>query len=208
MSTPDGTVQKPIILDGQEPVAPATPGSFSMREPSRTHAILRGSVAAFLVIGAMVNIAFGARFPGNAPVEQLFMIAIAILLFMGGVVLVIFAVLAGARRSVPLVPERTSPLSVAALVLVGVVFVAWLFFALLPTLGAIGGGDDARYMTQTGILVLFGAPWIVGLVFATLSLRSGGRRTALLAGIALALSLLLVVAAVVASVLYGVGLTA
>ncbi len=95
-----------------------------MRSAGVTHAILRGAIAVVLAVGGVVNLVFGGMFPYNAPVESIIMFFLSIAMFIGAVVLGVFAVLAAIRRSVPLVPERTSPLSVVALVLSAAAFAA------------------------------------------------------------------------------------
>lgn len=212
----DGEPIKPIILDGAQPSSPYRPaaeyrvasGALQMREPSRPHATLRGGVAAFLILSGIGNFVAATGFPGNAPVESIFMFLLSIDMFLAAIVLIVFAVLAAVRRSVPVLPERTSPLSVAALAVSAVAFVAWALFGLVPTLGAIGAGEPVRYLTLVGVLVFFGVPWILGMVFGAISLRSGGPRTALFGGIGLGLGLLLVLAVLAATILYGMGLTA
>jgi len=206
---------KPIILDGTGTSAPYRPaaeyrvasGGLQMREPSRSHATVRGAVAALLILSGIGNFIAATGFPGNAPVESLFMFLLSIDMFLAAGILIVFAVLAAVRRSVPVLPERTSPLSVAALALSVVAFTAWGLFGLVPTLGALGSGEPVRYMTLVGVLVFFGVPWILGMVFGAISLRSGGPRTALFGGLGLGLGLLLVIAVLTATILYGMGLT-
>lgn len=206
---------KPVILDGAwysggpRPVAVhrVTGGGLRMREPSRSHAALRGAVAAFLILSGIGDLVAAAGFPGNAAVESLFLFLLSVDLFLAAGILIVFAVLAAVRRSVPVLPERTSPLSVAALALSVVAFTAWALFGLAPALGAFGSGEPVRYMTLVGVLVFFGVPWILGMVFGAISLRSGGPRTALFGGLGLGLGLLLVIAVLTATILYGMGLT-
>lgn len=202
---------KPIILDGYVETgsyrSTTVAGGLAMREPSRLHAGIRGGIAALLIIIGIGNFIAATGFPSNAPVELLFMFLLSVDLFIAAVVLIIFAVLAGVRRSVPVLAERTSPLSVAGLVVSSVAFVAWVLFALVPTLGSIGAGEDVRYMTLVGVLVFFGVPWILGLVFGAISLRSGGPRTWLFGCLALGLGVALAFAVLTATALYGMGLT-
>jgi hypothetical protein len=203
----DGPI-KPIILDGYVETgsyrSTTVTDGLAMREPSRLHAGIRGGVAALLILVGIGNFIAATGFPSNAPVELLFMFLLSVDLFIAAVVLIVFAVLAGTRRSVPVLPQRTSPLSVAGLVLSGVAFIAWVLFALVPTLADLG---DVRYMTLVGVLVFFGVPWILGLVFGTISLRSGGPRTWLFGCLALGLGVALAFAVLTATVLYGMGLT-
>ncbi|MDF1479496.1 hypothetical protein PYV02_10425 [Leifsonia sp. H3M29-4] len=211
-STPDEPI-KPIILDGYvesgsyQTATTATVTGIAMRAPSSLHAGIRGGVAALLIVLGIGNFVAATGFPYNAPVEMLFMFLLSLDMFIAAVVLIVFAVLAGARRSVPVLSERTSPLSIAGLVVSGVAFVAWVLFGLVPTLGSVGSGEDARYMTLVGVLVFFGVPWILGLVFGTISLRSGGPRTWLFGCLAAGLGVLLAFAVLAATILYGLGLT-
>ena len=207
MSTEDEPI-KPIILDGFVETSSyrstTMTRGLAMREPSRLHAGIRGGVAALLIVLGIGNFIAATGFPSNAPVELLFMFLLSVDLFLAGLVLIIFAVLAAVRRSVPVLPERTSPLSVAGLVLSGVAFVAWVLFGLVPTLADLG---NVRYMTLVGVLVFFGVPWVLGLIFGTVSLRSGGPRTWLFGCLAVGLGILLALAVLTATILYGAGLT-
>lgn len=200
----------PIILDGHAEEftpAPTRPGQMVMRPAAPIHAAIRGGVALALVAGGVVNLVFGGQFPSNAPVESVIMFLLSVDMFVGAVVLGVFAVMAGIRRSVPVAPERTSPMAIAGLALTGVAFLGWLIFGLSAVIRPLSQGTPLRYADIVGVLMFLGVPWIVGLVFGTLSLRSGGRLTGLLGGLAIALGLILVLIAVTASVLYGLGLT-
>lgn len=205
MSTDPG-IPKPIIVENRSRFSTAG-AALAMREPSRSHAIFRGGVAAFLVLAAVANLVAATGFPSAAPLELLLMLLLSVDMFIGALALTVFAVLAGTRRSVPVRTDRTSPMSLAAVTLAGVAFIAWVLFGLLPALVAIGTGETVRYITLVGVLVLFGIPWMLGIVFGTTALRSGGPRTALFAGVALGLGILLVLAVVAATVLYALGLT-
>lgn len=201
---------KPVILDGHAESftpAPTRPGQMVMRPASPKHAGIRGGVAALLVVAGIVNLVFGGRFPSNAPVESIVMFFLSIDMFIGAVVLGVFAVLANIRRSVPVLPERTSPLSVAALALAAVAFAAWVLFGLTLALGAIGRGDQLHYTDTVGVILIFGVPWMLGLVFGVISLRSGGRRTALFAGSAIGLGIALLAVVLASTIAYGLGLT-
>src|SRR5690606_8130962 len=86
---------KPVILDGQEDAftpAPTRPGQMIMRPASPRHAIIRGGMAALLVVAGVVNLVFGGRFPSGAPVESIVMFFLSLDMFIGAVVLGVFAV--------------------------------------------------------------------------------------------------------------------
>lgn len=201
---------KPVILDGQADTftpAPTLPGQMIMRPVSVQHAAVRGGLAAVLAAAGVVNLVFGGMFPYNAPIESIIMFFCSIAIFLGAVVLGVFAVLAAIRRSVPVSPTRTSPLSFAALVLAGTAFLGWVLFGLTQVIGALTAGDLLRYMNTTGPLLILVAPWMLGLVFGAISLRSGGGRTAIFSGVAITLGLLLLAVLLTSTILYGLGLT-
>lgn len=202
---------EPIILDGRTGTGQyrsmTSVGGLAMREPSRLHAGIRGAIAAVLIGIGIADVIAATGFPPDAPLEQLVMLLLSIDLFIAGVVLAAFAVLAALRRSVPVLTARTSPLSVAGLALSGVTFAAWLLFGVVPTLGILATGEALRYTTLVGVLVFFGVPWVLGLIFGTVSLRSGGPRTRLFGWLAVGLGLLLALAVLTATILYGLGLT-
>ena len=187
--------------------APTVPGQMIMRPAAPRHAVIRGVIALVLIAAGVVNLVFGGRFPGNAPVESLVMFFLSVDLFAGGVVLGVFAVLANIRRSVPVLPERTSPLSIAAAALAVGAFAGWVLFGLTLIIGALTRGDRLHYTDSVGAILVLGVPWMLGIVFGAISLRSGGRRTPLFAGVAIGLGLILLVVVVGSTVLYGLGLT-
>jgi hypothetical protein len=207
--TPDEPL-KPVILDGHAESftpAPTLPGQMIMRPVSPTHAAVRGGLAAILAAGGVVNLVYGGMFPHNAPVESIIMFFLSVGLFIGAVVLAVFAILAAIRRSVPVSPNRTSPLSFAAIILSGVAFVGWALFGLPQLIGSLRIGGTLRYMDNVGSLLILVAPWILGMVFGAIALRSGGRRTALFSGIAIGLGLVLLAVLLTSTILYGLGLT-
>lgn len=208
MSTPEPL--KPVILDGHADTftpAPTLPGQLIMRPASPQHAAVRGGLAALLAAAGVVNLVFGGMFPYNAPVESIIMFFCSIGLFLGAVVLGVFAVLAAIRRSVPVSPIRTSPLSAAALVLSGTAFLGWVLFGLTQVIGTLARGGTLRYMDDMGSLLILVAPWILGMVFGAIALRSGGGRTVLFSAVAIVLGLLLLAALLTSTILYGLGLT-
>jgi hypothetical protein len=197
----------PIVVSSPYAATPLPQPAAVMREPSRNHAILRGAIGALFAIGAIVNLAATGGFPSNAPVEMLVSFLLTIDMIIVAVLLAIFAVLAGTRRSVPVAPGRTSPMSVAALILAAVATVAWLLFGIVPSIGALASGSLLHYTDEVGVLAIFGIPWVLATVFGALSLRSGGPRTVLFGSLALGAGVVLLIAALTASVLYSMGLT-
>jgi hypothetical protein len=230
MSTPYGPADSdsdpidssPAVIPAADPAAapaadkeyfrPTLPGEpkpnqMIMRPTSRTQAVIRGGLAVLLAVGGVVNLVWGARFPSNAPVEQIFSFLISLDMFAAAIVLGVFAILALARRSVPVRPQSTSPMSVAAVILAGVAFIGWALFNLVPVLINLADGERYQYMNAVAAIVFLGVPWVLGMIFGALSLRSGGRLTPILATIAIALGVVLAIAAVAFAVVYGLGLS-
>ena len=229
MSTPYGPKdpspepERPVVVvPPEEPAASSTPppadqayyrpslpgqNSMIMRPTSVTHAVIRGALAAFLAIAGGVNLFWGGRFPSNAPVEQIYNAGISLDLFAATVVLGIFAILSAARRSVPVKPHSISPMAIAAVILSGVVFIFWLVSGVVPVLVSVGSGESYQYMSGVGAIVFLGIPWVLGMVFGALSLRSGGRLTPVLGTIAIVLGVLVTIGAVAFAVIYGLGLS-
>lgn len=201
---------KPVILDGHADTftpAPTAPGQMVMLPASRTHAIIRGALALLLLVSGVVNMVFGAMFPGNAPVEAIAMFFLSVDMFLGAVALGVFAVLAAIRRSVPVRPERTSPLSIAAAVLGAIALVAWILLGLTLVIGRASAGMVQHYTDTVGSIFFFGVPWMLGLVFGAISLRSGGRLTRVFACVGIGSGLILLAVVLSATVAYGLDLT-
>ena len=193
----------------QQYYRPSVPGQnqMIMKPTSPVHAGIRGGLAGLLAIAAVVNQFWGFRFPGNAPVEQIFVFGITLDLVAMAVVLGIFAILAASRRSVPVKPQSVSPMAIAAVILSGVTTVFWLLGCLIPVLMSVAAGETFQYMTAVGAIFFLGVPWVLGTIFGALSLRSGGRLTPILATVSIALGVILAIGAVTFSVIYGLGLS-
>ena len=86
-------------------------------------------------------------------------------------------------------------------------FAGWLLFGLTLIVGALTRGERLHYTDSVGAILVFGVPWMLGIVFGAISLRSGGRRTPLFAGVAIGLGMLLMVVVVGSTIAYGLGLT-
>lgn len=197
----------------REYLRPTVPGAVPpanqmiMRPTSRNHAILRGGLAVFFVVAGVVNLFWGGRFPSNAPVEMFFNWGLSLDMFAIAIVLGIFAILAAARRSVPVKPQSTSPMSIVAVVLIGVVLVAWVLLGLIGVLGMVSAGNRYQYMSAVGPVFFLGIPWALGTIFGTLSLRSGGGRTVILGSIAVVIGVLIAIGTIAFAVIYGLGLS-
>lgn len=193
----------------QQYYRPSVPGQnqMIMKPTSILHAFIRGGLAAVLVVAAVINQFWGTQFPSNAPVEIAFAFGITADLFGAAIVLGIFGILAAARRSVPVKPQSVSPMAIAAIIMSGAVTLIWLVSSLIPVLTSVGNDERYQYMTAVGAIFFLGIPWVLGIIFGALSLRSGGRLTPILGTIAIVLGLVLAAAAVTFSVIYGLGLS-
>lgn len=171
-----------------------------------TAAVLPVTIAlgALAFVGGAVNIAFGAMFPGNAPVEQIYAFGVtvdlaAVVLAVGIRALIIFRMPRGTASG------RLSVLGVVAAALAVIVFVSWVL-----TGGAeYWTGGMSRYMTGAGPLFFLGIPWVVSLVLGEIALRRSDStiNSALSIG-TLVLGGIVGVLTVAATVIYGLGLSA
>jgi hypothetical protein len=198
------TLSKPLDA---HPVQPRVPEAATMLPPSRRQAGLRGGVAAVLFVGAVTNVVASRSFPAAdvEGTEQYFALLTSGYVLAAAVVLAIFAMLAAIGRSVPVRPGSLSPLSVAGLVLSVLAGLAWLLLCVLPTLGELADTGRFEYLTLVGLVVVFAAPWLLGIIFSTLGFRSGGPRTARFAGTGLGIGLVILLTVVGASVLFATG---
>ena len=199
------TLSKPSDIESAQLVAPEP---STMLPPSRRHAAIRGGVAAVLFVGAVINVVAARFFPPAVTegTEQYFAVLTSGYVAAAAAVLAVFAALAATRRSVPVRRDSLSPLSVAGLVLSILAGVGWLLFCVLPTIAELAATGRFAYLTLVGLVVVIAAPWLLGIIFCTLGLRSGGPRTARVAGTGLGVGLVILLTVVIASVSLATGL--
>lgn len=156
--------------------------------------------------GAVVNSVFGAMFPSNAPVEQIYYFGITVDLVAVALyclVRILIVVLARWQRVDS--KRNLSVFGIIAAALAAVVFVAWL---LLGGVDYWSHGAD-RYMTGAGALFFLGIPWVVSLVFADLAMRRNDTLVnRVLAIAATLLGGIVGVLTIAAAVIYGLGMSA
>lgn len=199
-------LQAPAAAGYIPPTGPVAPPIY--RYPaSALHAGIRAGIGGVLVIALIVTAAYGTMFPYNAPVEQIMNFGLLINFAAAAAVLFIFAGLTVGRMSRPTVPGRTSPLATTGLILTSIGFLGWLFFSLLPSLGALSDGDRLRFMTLAAGPFFLGFVWATGLVMGALSLRAVGGKSRLFGVLAVVIGMLVVIASVVPAVLYGLAIT-
>jgi len=190
------------------PTAPAFAPAPIYRYPASTlHAGIRGAIGGVLIVAAVISAVFGNMFPYNAPVEQIMNFGLILVLAGAGVTLLIFAALTISKMSRPTVPGRTSPLAITGLVLTAIGVLAVIFFSLLPSFSYLQDGDRLRFMGLAGGPFFLGFVWGPGIVMGTLALRAVGGKSRLFAILAVALGMIVVVAAVIPAILYGLALT-
>jgi hypothetical protein len=188
--------------------APTVAPAPVYRYPASTlYAGIRGAIGGVLIIAALVTAGYGLAFPYNAPIEQAMNFGLIMVLAAAGLMLIIFAVRTATKMSVPTVPGRTSPLAITGLALTSVGVLAWLAFSLFPSLGVLGDGNRLRFMTLAAGPFFLGFVWSTGLVMGTMAIRAVGGATRILSVISVVLGMIVVVAAVVPVILYGLALT-
>lgn len=193
------------------PVTPApAPAPAPLATAPRTSAAvlpLTIGLGALAVLGAIVNAAFSAMFPSNAPVEQIYSFGITVDL--------VAVAIAVAIRIVVIVVQRR-PRGVAPSQRVSVFAILAAVFAIITLAGylAFGGAEywaDGmdRYMSGAGGAFFLGIPWVLALVFGEIAVRRKDSTLNLALSIgALALGVLVLIGAVTAAVVYGMGLSA
>jgi len=176
-------------------------------KPTEMSLGLARAIGATLLVAAVVNVVFGLRFPYNAPVESIYMFGITIDLLVAGFVIIGRSVLHSRRVRAASRPPRAGALAVIALVLSALAFLAFLP-GESSFLADVAAGERARYMDAAGGVFFAGAPWALGFIFGVGAFRrGGGRANAVLAGLAIALALVVAVGVVASSVVYGLGLS-
>ena len=165
-------------------------------------------VGVALLAAAIVNVVATFGFPGNAPVEQLYSFGITVDLLVAGIVLVVRAAVHRRRPRAAQRPAAVSALSVAALVLAVAVAIGALLFGGLQNFGLAVDGERLRYMYASAGTFYLGAAWCLSFIFGAVGYRSGGGRANTLLSLgALAVSGLLLVFLLIASITYGLALT-
>lgn len=177
--------------------------------PSGIHLGVRLVVAITLFAAAALCYLFEDGVFGNdgfgAPVESIMNFGVIVDLLGAAVALLITAPFALSSPSRPAVDTRVGVLSWAGAILIGVALFAFAF--AVPEWIEILTGVRSRFDGLVGPLFFAGLPWSVGTVLATVGLRRPGRASRWVAGVALAIGLLLAVSAVGAAALYGAGVT-
>jgi hypothetical protein len=204
------------VTTPESPYAPATP-EYAKPAPvtptgtDQRSVVLTATLAAALLLAAVVNIVGGTGFPSNAPVEQIWNFGITVDLFAGAVALFVRFL---AIRKRPQFDARAvagvSPLALTAVIISGAVLLGWLVLGGIGFIGSlVTGGADLRYYMDTNGAFFLGIPWMLGLFFGVSSLRQGkGTPTTASAWVAIGISLFIVAASLFSAVIYGLGLSA
>ena len=196
MSTPP-TTPTPAPVLAQAPVPRTTETSIP----------LTWAVATTAFFAAVVNMLSTARFPANAPVEWIYAAGITIDLLVITLVLLIRAIVHSKRLpAVPRPPKASRTAIVGAVLAFTGLLVA--VYSAIAYFGTLLGGERPQYMTATGGVFFYAAPWVLGVIFGVITYRRGGGKlnTALSVG-SMVCGLVVVVLAVTASILYGMDIT-
>lgn len=163
-------------------------------------------LGAVAIAGAVVNTVFGAMFPSNAPVEQVYYLGVTIDLVAIAVYCLVRTLIIVLARWQRVDSKRTlSVFGLIGAVLAATVFVVW---ALFGGIDYWSHGAD-RYMTAAAPVFFLGIPWVVSLVFADLAVRRNDTLVnSLLAVGTTVLSGIVGISTIVAAVIYGLGLSA
>ncbi len=177
---------------------------------SRALLIGVGALAVLTVIGTAVG---ASGFPGAAPIEQLYAFGVIVDMVAVAIAIGILLVVEYRRRSDPNrlglpVNQRPSIFAILALVMAVLTVVAWVVGTGPTQVIDLIQGLRARYMYHTGGLFAAGIPWALSLIFGAWGFRPRANPlTNALAIAAVAIGGLLAVEAIVASLVYGAGLS-
>jgi hypothetical protein len=168
------------------------------------------SPVGFLVLGGIAlaalvaHIVGGLNFPPNAPVEQIICFGLVV----DTVAVVIIAVIGFLVARQSLTEAPSSKLSVAGLVMGAIALGAVIAAAWVPSIAALLDGNLLHYSDETFPAFALAPVWVTGLAFSAFSYRRGGdARNNLFSLLGLGFGITILVAAAVASALYGLGLT-
>jgi len=185
-------------------------GSSAPRPTSDTPSIVLAWVLAGVSLVLLVpNVAGGAGFPSNAPVEQLMVIGVSLDLVAGAILLGVRAAIITRRpRGVFEGRAGIGRSAIAAGVLAAACLVGFVLLSIAPALVNASEGADQRYMSWSAGLFFLGAAWVLGLFFSSVAFRpsrgTGNNALALASAVVL---LLVAAGTVAAAVAYGLGLT-
>jgi hypothetical protein len=177
-----------------------------------SRALLIG-VGALGLLTAILTAVGASGFPGAAPVEQIYAFGIIVDMIAVAIALTVMIVVELRRRADPNrlglpVNPRPSVFAIIAVVLAFLTVLAWVVGGGPTQLIDLAQGLRARYMYHTGGLVAAGIPWALSLIFGAWGFRPRAHVvTNVLAVVAIVISGLLAVAAVVAALVYGAGLS-
>jgi hypothetical protein len=169
-----------------------------------------GALALLTVIGTAVG---ASGFPGAAPIEQLYAFGVIVDMVAVVIAIAILIVVEYRRHADPNrlglpVNQRPSVFAIIALVMAVLTVLAWVVGAGPAQVIDLLQGLRARYMYHTGGLFVAGIPWALSLIFGAWGFRPRANPlTNALAITAVAIGGLLAVEAVVASLVYGAGLS-
>jgi hypothetical protein len=188
---------------------PDYPGYLPPIHRTARYPVVLGAVAAIMVIGLVLNVLFTEGFPSQAPVEQAFSGLLTFDLSIGALALAIIAIIFAVRRSPR--PSKIGGMdgfSLAGLSCGILAVIGWLLLCAPHLVGNAITGERGKYNGNVGGVVLAGIPWILSFVFGAIAVRRGATRLSnglALASIACGLAILVPV--LIASFIYGLGLS-
>lgn len=193
------------------PAVPALPPVPRPRSGTDAPSVILPAVlAGILLVSAIVNAAFGLRFPENAPVEIIWCFGITVTLGLAAIALAVrFIVVVRRPRTIAEPRRRPGGLALAAVILSGVAFLGWFAIGGLQFILRLAeGGQDLRYYEDVSGAFFFGLPWMTGLVLGVIGYRSGrGVPNTVCSIVAVILPLLILIPTLFSSIVYGSGLS-
>lgn len=183
------------------PQLPAGPRTTELSIP------LAWAVVIVAFFAAVVNGLSTALFPPNAPVEWIFAAGITIDLLVIALVLIIRALAHSKRLPAAPRPPKPSRTAIVGAVL-GFIGLLVVVYSGIAYFGDMLAGERPRYMTATGGVFFFAAPWVLGVIFGVAAYRrGGGKLNAALSIGSIACGMIVVLLALTAAILYGMGAT-
>jgi hypothetical protein len=177
-----------------------------------SRALLIG-VGALAVLTVILTAVGASGFPGAAPVEQLYAFGVIVDMVAVAIALGVMTFVEYRRRADPNrlglpVNTRPSVFAIIALVMAVLTVLAWIVGTGPQQVIDLLQGLRARYMYHTGGLFVAGIPWALSLIFGAWGYRPRANvLTNVLAIVAVSIGGLLAVEAIVASLVYGAGLS-
>lgn len=184
--------------------APVTGALVTDAAPVTRSPVVFLALGGIAVAALVAHIVGGLNFPPNAPVEQIICFGLVV----DTVAVIILSVIGFLVARQPWTAPPSSKLPVVGLVLGAIALGGVIAAAWVPSIAALVGGSRLHYSDETFAAFALAPVWVTGLAFSAFSYRRGGRaRNNLFCMLGLGFGITVLIAAAVASALYGLGLS-